>query len=186
MFKLRISYALFILGLLLVSCSKPVDFDQAEDAQPEPILELGLVYTNLDTSLFADGVSVTSFVVRDTTRLEIFGEGFYRDNVVRTDLVFEFTNTIEADFEVNFLFLDDNGQQQYGINVPIPPSMGGNPQLVNVNEVFEGQNLNSLIATTQLVMEFTLVNSAGTVITNNTPGNLNFRSRGIVYFELDL
>jgi hypothetical protein len=184
--KATIYGILVSIVLLFMGCSKAVDFEQVKDAQPEPIIELSLVYSNLNAGLFTDDIAVTNFVIRDTTRVDFFTEDFYQDNVIRTDIIAEYTNTINSDFEVRFLFVNDNFQQQYEISTTIPEGQLGSPVIVNIQEVFENQSLEALKATTQIILEFSLINSQGNTINNSTPGNLLLKSKGIVYFEVDL
>lgn len=91
----NISYLIVVLCIFMIaSCSSELDFDQANDIVLTPEIEADLIFFNLGTDNFLDTTTQdTTFVVRDTTRLEFLDDSFIRESVKEIEFRFQVDNS---------------------------------------------------------------------------------------------
>ncbi len=178
---------LFVLTCSLLSCVDDVDFDQVDDLQIEPVIEASLVFFEEPASSFLDEDGAEAETVQDTVRIEVFSDEFVVDNVIRAEFLFEGVNTINRAYSADIDFLDDENNVLHMVNLAIPESADNTDVLVTHLETFEGITLESMKASTQLAFTLTLEPSEdGSILDENSPGNLRFRSKAAFYFAIDL
>ena len=178
---------LFVFSSALLSCVDDVDFDQADDLQIEPVIEASLVFFEEPASSFLDEDGTEAETVQDTVRIEVFSDEFVVDNVIKAEFLFEGVNTINRAYSADIDFLDDENNVLHMVNLAIPESTDNTDVMVTHLETFEGITLESMKASTQLAFTLTLEPSDdGSILDENSPGNLRFRSKAAFYFAIDL
>ena len=188
MLKKITSNILLALGILLFlnACIKDVDFDQAEDLFITPALEVSIIHFNESASTFVDNDGLELSTVKDSVSIEIFSDNFVVDNLIKADFSFETTNTIDRAYEAQIDFYNDLYELQHSFNFGVGASVNNQDIIVEYVEVFEGQDLDALKATTNLVLTLTLQPSSdGSILNDDSPGNLKLRSKGSFYFEIN-
>ena len=118
MFKEKAIWAfLSIIAIAtLTSCIKDVDFDQAEDIVLTPVLTSSILFTEVEASRFSeDGMELE--IVRDSVaNIEIFTDEFVKDNLVKAELFFEVTNSINRTFNLQIEFVNDADELQHTLS----------------------------------------------------------------------
>lgn len=182
---LRKSIMFSLPFMVLMSCVKDVDFEQAEDLLVTPTFEISLVRFNEDANSFIDDSGVEQTVIRDSVRIEIFNDGFVVDNLRRAEFLFETTNSINRAFEAEIQFLNNEDELQHLIEFGIDASPT-NQELVNINEeIFENDAIADLTATTKLLFTFIMQDSTdGSSLNETSLGNLRLKSKGAFYIDL--
>lgn len=183
--KLNYIACCFILLLTCIACVKDVDFDQAEDLTLTPIVAASVVYTDVPASRFSEnGVEIQ--VVRDSiANIELFTEQFVIDNLVRTDLVFEATNSISREFEVDVEFLDDTDTLLDSFTFNAFPSILTNDVVTETVEIYENERLEALKQTTKMVLTLRLLPSNdGSSLNENSTGRIILKSKGLFYLNV--
>jgi len=80
--------------LTIISCVKDVDFDQAQNLSIKPEIISSLVFTEVEASQFSEN-GIEQQIVRDSiSNIEIFEAQFIEDNLVKAEMIFETTNSI--------------------------------------------------------------------------------------------
>ena len=158
---------LFLCIILLNSCVKDVDFDQAENILPTPVFESSLIYSDLEASIFLDETTQQERVIlSDTTRLEYINSDFFVDQLLKTNLTFEFTNSLDRNFSVDFEFVNDNDEQRYLAQVQVTPGQTNNPISVDANFLIEEPELSTFEEATKLIYRITLPPSTNPIDPN--------------------
>ena len=182
-FKKHISL-LFVLGACF-SCIKDTDFNQSTSITLNPIMEVNLVEVQETADSFLDASEAEVLMISDLIVLDIFSSNFINDNLIKTELVFEVTNSLNKAFQIKMDFYDPSNVLQYSFFIDIDNSPTNTPLVINHTEVFEAMSLAALKSSTQLDISIILMSSpTGSVLTADSIGNINLTSKGIFYFEL--
>jgi hypothetical protein len=182
-FKKQISL-LFVLGACF-SCIKDTDFNQSTSITLIPIMEVNLVEIQETADSFLDASEAEMQLISDLIVLDVFSSNFINDNLIKTELVFEVTNSLNKAFQIKMDFYDPSNVLQYSFFIDIDNSLTNTPLVTNHTEVFEAMSLAALKSSTQLDISIILVSSpTGSVLTADSIGNINLTSKGIFYFEL--
>ena len=179
-----------VLGLCIILCSnaciKDVDFDQAEDLSITPALEVSIIHFEEPALTFLDEDGVELTIVKDSVNIEIFRDPFVIDNLIKADFLFEANNTINRAYNAEIEYFDDNYVLLHEFNFGVSASPNGENIIVEYVEVFEGPELESLKATTNIVLTLTLMPSSdGSILEETSPGNLKLRSKASFYFDIN-
>ena len=178
------------LGLCIIfcfnACVKDVDFDQAEDLTISPALEVSVIHFEEPANTFVDDNGMELETVIDSVGIEIFNDEFVIDNLVKADFSFIATNTINRTYQSQIDFYNDLYELQHTFSFGVGASTNGQDVVVEYVEVFEGQDLEALKATTNLVLTLTLMPSNdGSLLDENSAGNLKLRSKASFYFDIN-
>ncbi|MFD2727201.1 hypothetical protein [Hyunsoonleella rubra] len=181
--KFNLSKSLIFLLVLLSNfgCTKPIDFDQADDLLLEPVLESSIIFYEATASDFFAGGMLQN-VVQDEVGIDIFGDSFVQDNLVKAEFVFEVKNSMDRAFDLRLDFLDGNGQLLESFTVDTPASPDNSEIITEYVETFEGVPLENLKQSRQLV--FTLVMQTGPPLNQNSQGTIALKSKGIFYLMI--
>ena len=172
--------SLLLLVFISWSCSSNLDFDQANDIKISPVIVANLTYFDVPApELVINDVETT--VVFNALNFDAFRDSFFKDNLVRADLFFEITNTINRDYVIDLFLFNKLNQPIYSINFNVPAS-SGTPQVVSKTDIFQNVKLDILKQTEK--MGFRLVMLPGTPLTKNSLGSLKLRSSATVYMEI--
>lgn len=182
----KIPYLSFIfisLGVF-ISCLSDVDFDQAEHILPTPTFESSLVFSSLEASNFIDDVTLQELIVlTDTTRLDYINSDFFVDQLVKTNLTFQFTNSLNRDFNIDFIFVNDNDEQRYIAQVEVLAGEPETPTFLESNFLIEEPDLSLYEEATKLIYRITLPPTNNPLDVSNL-GMLKLESKATFYFEL--
>lgn len=174
------------LSSTLVSCIKDVDFEQAEGLSISPALEVSVIHFEEPVSKFVDDLGDEIVTVRDSVGVEIFNDDFVVENLVRADFLFKITNTINRAYDAQIDFYNDFHELQHSFGFGVGASMNSQDIIVEYIEVFEGQELEALKTTTNLVLTLTLQPSTdGSTLNENSIGNLELESKASFYFDIN-
>jgi len=171
-------FGIFILSLLFLSCSSDLDFDQVNDLELKPILVANLASFDIKANQFVIG-GVEQALVGDVMNFKVFNDPDFINNISRTDLNFEFDNTINRAFTINLSFLDANDAILYTIPIAIP-AYTGSPNVVAKKEIFENAQLDILKQTQKIAFVIALM--PGIPLTDSSLGSLKMRSSATIYF----
>ncbi|UAB79910.1 hypothetical protein INR76_07120 [Marixanthomonas sp. SCSIO 43207] len=178
--NLYVPALLVLVFTFFTACVRDTDFDQAEDITLTPVVELDLIYFNLEANDFFDSsTSNPRLTVTDTTELPFLDDGFVQDDLRKADFLFKFTNSIPRNFDVNFQFLNPENVETYSTQTSIAPGSTNNPQPTDFTETVEGQELIDLTQASKVVVSVTIESS-----NENLEGELNLKSKTTYHLEL--
>ncbi|PQB04957.1 hypothetical protein [Aureitalea marina] len=172
---------LVCFGLMLLgSCAKDVDFDQANEVALRPVVELNLIFFDLQFDRFFDQeTGQINQIVRDTTEIRFLDDSGTQESLQRVDFLFRFTNSIDRTFQVDFRFISQQNDTVYTIPAQVINGSVSAPVLTEIFEVVEGDQIMNLTMANRLVVE--------TEIASADPGlegNLNLQSKTTYFFEI--
>ncbi|TBN01357.1 hypothetical protein EYD45_13200 [Hyunsoonleella flava] len=173
---------LALVTLLVCGCTKPIDFDQANDLVLQPVIESSLIFYSASASDFFVGGSEQS-TAEDFVEIDLFGGSFIQDNLVRVEFVFEIENSINRAYQLRLNFLDENNQLLESFNVNTDASPNNEVIASTHMEVFEGDALERLKQSR--IIAFTLVMQPGEAINQDTPGEISVKSKGVFSLNID-
>ena len=176
-------YALLgVFCFLLISCTKAIDFDQANDFKITPVIESSLIFLNEPANRFLDnGVQIVS--IQDSVEITFFDNKFIRENLIKADFVFETNNSINRGFQVQVDFLNELDQLVHEFAFSATASPNNTNVIENYIEVFEDSELLALKTTRKMI--FTLSVLPGIAINENTLGKIQLKSKGIFYLNIE-
>lgn len=171
--------------LLITSCVKDVDFEQAEDLSITPVLEASLLFFDFSAPEFQEPTGTALVIEQDALELDIFNDEFLRDNLVRAEFFFEVTNSIDRTFRADIIMFDVDGNVTNAFDISI--AAGGTNEIQETHtEVFEGATLDQLKNTTSMQFILTMFPSlTGDPLDATSTGNIKMRSKATLFFEID-
>lgn len=102
------------------SCVKDTDFDQFDQTLLEPVLDLNLVFWEVEAPVFNNtSGNLPLGTVRDTTEIRFLDDPDTQESVVRADFLFEFENSTDAQYEVAIDFVSLSGNVTYSLQTTI-------------------------------------------------------------------
>ncbi|WP_282041140.1 hypothetical protein [Winogradskyella flava] len=172
---------------MTTSCIKDVDFDQAEDVVLTPVITSSVLFTEVEASRFSENGMELETVRDSVANIEIFTDQFVIDNLVKVELVFEVSNSINRTFGLQIEFLNEADELQNEFSFDALPSSSGNDVIIEYTEVFEDESLEALKTSTQMVIILTLYPSTdGTFLNEDSAGKVGLKSKGVFYFNIEL
>ena len=184
MLKFVFKYLIIVVSFALatISCTKDVDFNQANDILLTPVFESDLAYINVTANKFlVEGQEVVN--LKDSVNIDFFQDEFIVDYLVKAEFMLETTNTINRAFTVQIDMFDDFNQLQHTFSFFSSASPNNSEVVTEHVEIFEGNTLVALKNTTKLV--FTLTIQTGEQINESTPGRIILKSKGTFYLNID-
>lgn len=179
-FKCIILHSLIIL---MLGCTEPVDFDQAKNLVLEPVLESSLIFYKATAGDFFVGGTEAN-TASDFTEIDIFSGSFINDNLIKIEFVFETKNSINRPYSLQVDFLDSNSNILETFTADTPAAINNEVVESTHIETFEGTALANVKQSQFLV--FTLTMLPGEAITPDSPGEIDLKSKGVFYFNVDL
>lgn len=177
---------LFVLSLIITSCVKDVDFDQAENFVISPVVVSSFIFIEEPANRFVDnGIEITT--IRDSIKnIEILSDQFVADNLIKAEFLFETTNSVNRAFQVQVEFFNDAFELQEISSFTVLQSPLNEEIISESTKTFEGNSLEALKATSQIVITLTLLPSSdGSILNENSIGQLRLRSKATFYFDID-
>lgn len=165
--------------LFLISCIKDTDFDQTEDIALTPIVELDLIYFNLQADQFFDSINSNPILtVRDTTEIKFLDDTGLQESLKRAEFYFKFTNSIPRSFQVDFQFLSETNDTTYVTGTSIAEGAPTTPVITEFIENVEGDDILQITKANKVVVSVTITSSD-----ENLEGTLNLKSKTTYFLE---
>lgn len=167
-------------SLLLFACVKDTDFGQAKNITLTPVVELDLIYFNVEAADFFDSITNTSIpTIRDTTEIRFLDDTGVQESLIRAEFLFNFTNSIPRNFEVEFQFLSEDNVETYRTATNVEAGSELAPQLTQFTETVEGDEITQLTMADKVVVSVTVP-----LPDPNLTGVLNLQSKTTYYLEI--
>lgn len=162
-----------------IACIKDTDFDQAEDIALTPVIELDLIYFDLNANDFYDTINSRPIpTLRDTTIIRFLDDSTLHESLKRAEFYFKFTNSISRNFQVDFQFLSEMNDTTYVAGTTVAEGSIANPVLTEFVENVEGDDILSLTQANKVVVSVTIPSS-----NENLEGILNLKSKTTYFLE---
>jgi hypothetical protein len=172
--------AVLFLCLLVSACVKDTDFDQADDIVLTPVVELDLIYFNIDAGEFYDEINeIPILTVSDTTEIRFLDDTEIQESLRRADFLFKFTNSIPRNFQVDFQFLSEQNDTTYATQTTVVEGTIASPEVTIFEEIIEGDDILQLTMANRVVVSVTIPDSDP-----DLEGNLNLQSKTTYYLEI--
>lgn len=163
--------------LFFTACIKNTDFDQSEDIVLTPVIDLNLIYFNLQTRDFYDSITSTPILtVRDTTLIKFLDDSTLQEDLRRVEFYFKFTNSIPRNFQVDFQFLSEMNDTTYFAETSVDQGTLSTPVITEFIENIEGDAILELTKANKVVVSVTIPSNS-----ENLDGELNLKSKA-TYF----
>ncbi|SDS55303.1 hypothetical protein [Gramella sp. MAR_2010_147] len=177
--SLKIPFFLGVFSLLLSSCFKDVDFEQAQDIQLAPDLEVDLLYYTLTEPDFFDSETIAyTPVIRDTVRLEFLDDDYIQDGLTYTEFRFKHENRFPYLIKSKIRFLSENDRTQFSVNYDIPGGSAQVPAIIDTIHVVEGGDIRKVKRSIKMLVELEVIGGG-----KDMDGDLDFLSKGLFKFE---
>jgi hypothetical protein len=182
---MKYSQILLVLYLFLAffttSCFKNTDLDQVDALVIRPIVELDLIYFDIDATQFYDGTTDTpNLIVRDTTALELIASSDARDGLIGAEFLFKFTNSIPRDFIVNFDFLSENNELQYASGTIVSAGSSTDPMQTIYIDNLNNEEIDIVTLSNKVAITVTIPAADASLF-----GNLNLQSKTTYFLEIN-
>ena len=166
--------------ILICSCVKDTDFDQADEIALTPVVELDLIYFNLDASDFFDSISQTPRLeVTDTTEIRFLDDTFVQEDLKSAEFLFNFTNSIPRNFQVDFRFLNETNDTTYTAGTTVAEGSLANPVVTSYTETVIDEDVISLTQADRVVVVVTIPSADASL-----EGALNLQSKTTYFLEI--
>lgn len=180
MWKLKAFVRISILSffVLLASCVRDVDVDQAREIVIPPTVVVDLVYFTINSSHFQETGSTGIRRAKDEVRLEFLDDDYIQDGLVRADFNFRYSNTFSQSFKNKVTFLSESNRVMHVINFEIPAGSPEDANIINYTEIIPEEDINAIRRSIKMLVEIeTEPNS------ELTEGRLQLQSRAFLEFE---
>lgn len=171
-------FALLSVLLVLASCVRDVDINQAEEIVIPPTAALDLVYFTLDSSHFMPRASSGTSRARDEVRLEFLDDDYVRNGLVRADYNFIYTNTFSQPFKNRITFLSENNVVRYVIEFDIPAGSVSEPAVVNYTEIINIDEIRAIRESIKMIIDIEMLANS-----QQNEGKLQLKSKAFYQFE---
>jgi hypothetical protein len=173
-----------IIGLLALilsfgSCVKDTDFDQFQDTLLTPIVDLNLVFWEVEAIRFEDpSGNLPSLIVRDTTEIRFLDDSDTQDSMVRADFLFEFENATPTSYALTMDFINLSGNVTYSLQTTVPAGDPTSPEFYDYLKEVVAPEINQVTQANRLAI------SAEPLGSISNQGRLTMRSKARFYLEI--
>tara|TARA_B110000902_G_scaffold255536_1_gene321006 strand:+ start:4484 stop:5056 length:573 start_codon:yes stop_codon:yes gene_type:complete len=176
---------LIVSVMISFSCVKDTNFDQTDPLVLTPIVEVNLIEIQETAVAFLDDFGVEVLNISDLIVFDVFSSDFVDENLLKAELVYEVTNTLNKAFEFKMEFYDLSKTLQHTISFNIENSPTNKPLVSEHTEVFDTSSLEALKRSSTLDITITLLSSpTGSVLTTASKGMIALKSKGVFYLQL--
>ena len=166
--------------LLLFSCIKDTNFDEAQNITLTPVVELNLIYFNVDAGEFYDSIAnISILTLRDTTEIRFLDDTDFQESLIRAEFQFDFTNSIPRRFMVDFKFLSEDDEETFVTGTMVNQGTEQAPVFTQFIENVEGEEVLQLTQANKVVVTITIPSSDASL-----QGLLNLQSKTTYYLEI--
>ncbi|MEZ4858247.1 MAG: hypothetical protein R2781_05495 [Flavobacteriaceae bacterium] len=178
--KLLLPVWAILTAILFFSCVKNTDFDQAQEITLTPIVELDLIYFNLEAGDFFDEINNTPrLTVTDTTEIRFLDDTEIQESLKKADFLFIFTNSIPRSFQADFTFLDSLNVQTYATSAFVEMGSLNSPVITEFTQTVDEAEILQLTNADKVVVSVTIPSSNAAL-----EGSLNLKSKTTYYLEI--
>lgn len=168
------------LMLLQTACVKNLDFNQIKDYEATPAYTTTLVYFTLNQNNFLyQGYEINE--LSNTFPFNTFSSAYFRENLVKVDLIFKINNQFRRDFEVKMDFLDSSDSITYQIAPFIIKAY--DPKFERTEEIAVANNEQLLAAKKVKITLKMSPSSNGAPLDSTIVRTFNFQSAASVYLK---
>jgi len=178
--NLLLPFIAVLACFVVISCVKDTNFGQAENITLTPVVELDLIFFDIEAGEFFDSITNTSrLTVRDTTEIRFLDDTGVQESLKRAEFLFNFTNSIPRTFQVDFQFLNEANEETYVTGTTVNAGTEQLPVLTQFIENVEGDDILQLTMADRVVVSVTIPSSDASLT-----GLLNLRSKTTYYLEI--
>ncbi|NNF30607.1 MAG: hypothetical protein HKN66_04370 [Flavobacteriaceae bacterium] len=168
------------LCVVAFACVKDTDFDQAEEIALTPVVELDLIYFNIEAGEFYDEVNnIPIPTLTDTTEIRFLDDTEIQESLRRADFFFKFTNSIPRNFQVDFQFLSEQNDTTYATQTSVAEGSVQTPVITEFEEIIEGDDILQVTMANRIVVSVTIPDA-----NPDLEGTLNLQSKTTYYLEI--
>ena len=176
---------LIVSVVVSFSCVKDTDFDQTDSFVLTPTVEVNLVEIQETAVTFLDDFGVEVLHISDLIVFDVFSSDFANENLLKAELVYEVTNSLNKAFEVKIDFYDLSNTLQHTISFNAENSPTNIPLVSELTEVFDTSSLEALKRSSTLDITITLMSRpTGSVLNTTSEGFIALKSKGVFYLQL--
>lgn len=165
--------------MLLVSCVKDVDLNQAGDISLAPRIQSDLIIFEIDEKDFVDvETNELKTIIRDTVRLEFLDDSYIQKDLEEVEFSFKYINTFDQDFRSKISFLSEQNRVQHSLDFYISGGSAQSPTTTEIIDHIGEDRIQIIKRSIKMLVEIE-------VIPNGNPftGKLNFQSKGLFSFQ---
>ncbi|MGJ8592275.1 MAG: hypothetical protein ACSHXF_06990 [Aquaticitalea sp.] len=175
---------IFGLCMIITSCVKDNDLIQENELESTSKMKSNLLLVSFDASSLVDtSTKQARTFLADTTFLEFNDSSFMRNQMSVANLNFQFENSMDQDFIMEFEFLDDGNEVKYKVHIPIASGYRDKPSMVETNIAIAIPELSTFLEATKFVYKINLSKSDKTFSMDDT-GKLHLQSDATYFLEL--
>lgn len=172
-------YLFLPLLLIFTSCVKDVDFDQYHEIAVSPTVATDLLYVSFSTPEYVSGEAVTPLSMKEEVQLDFEEYDFIQKDLVKMQLEFTYTNTFSQKFKSKVSFMAGKRTVTYVIPVEIPSGSRGEPQVLRMSEILEGDELERIKKSSRMTVELEMEPNS-----EHIEGHLELKTKAFYTFEL--
>jgi len=183
---------IILLGVVLTSCVKEMDFDGIKDIQLTPTMNIDLMEAEITTAEVVAELEkiglppsvrdTIGFPYYDTASVDIASEERITKYLESATLYFEFMNTTPRDISVDVRLKNGNNILSGGTLNKILPASNDTPIIDSL--VFTGSEVEDLKKLNNVEIEIDV--ASGTALSEDSPGEFSLSSYGTFNFEYDV
>lgn len=184
--KCKFSIAAIIIGLFLAftSCDKDNDLILDNTSQPTSKITSDLIVSSLKASAFIEeSTQQERLIYIDTTSLDLVNSDLLMEELIKSKLSFQFKNSLNRDFRVDFEFLNNRDELKFELQIPISAATIEKPTVVETSVIIESSELTSFKKATKLVYKITLLPSDES-LSRESEGSLDLQSNASYFFDI--
>ncbi len=180
--KINLIFLLLIPILFFYACVKDTDFNQTDDIEVTPVLELDFLFFNLEAENFLDiNTGEYNLFVSDTTDYTFLNDEFTADNLLKANFLFKTTNSLPVSFTSQIQFLNSNNEIFYEILFNSDSGTINNPTLNEFTQTIEGSQITELTQADRVIVSIT-----ASANVDNLEGLFNFQSKTTYFLKVGL
>lgn len=180
--KKRGTLIFIFLSILISSCVEPLDFNQADELEFNPVFKSTLIYFTVDQTDFIDLITGVNFV-SNSSPLTVLKDPVIQENLLKAELEFVFNNTFDRDFTIEISFLDNNNQITYGFSPILIPPLSQNVKHLESITIADNQ---LFLSSTKVRVQIAISPSPdGSVLDPNNVRKLELKSAGTYYLKYE-
>lgn len=162
--------------VIFSSCVKDGEFAQEETAKVLPVVQSELILSSIQaTDFILNDTQEENLILSDTTDVYLLPSDLFETRLKKAELLFDLTNSIDRNFNINFEFLNASDEVKYMIKVPVSAGSAEKPVTVGINAAIEGAELKEFKEVTKLVYKISLSEDT-TPVPSDTSGSIEVSS----------
>lgn len=166
------------------SCSSNLDFEQVENIETLPVLNVPLRYFTVSAEGFTEDfgtISASNISVNEDIEYRIYENQILRDNIIRQDFDIEIINTFNRAFTISISFLDENESETF---TTVLYRVSENQQNFKEKIIIDNiKDVNSSVKNTQKLRLTINLEDPTVPLTRSDFGSFNFKSSTTLFLR---